>query len=57
MVEILYCEENENKSKDFAKRFCKFTGDNFRLVIKWKTKQNKQMKKNTNTVSCLRKNT
>ena len=39
MVEIPCCEENEKKSKDFLKSFYNFTGDNFRLVITWKTRK------------------
>ena len=40
MAEIPYCEEgNKKKSKDFVKKFYKFTGDNFRLLITWKTRK------------------
>ena len=37
-VEIPYCELNEIKSKHFLKKFHKFTSNNFRMVIMWKTR-------------------
>ena len=39
MIEIPFCEENEKKSKDFIKKFHKFTNDSFRLIISWKTRK------------------
>ena len=39
MVEILYCEKNEKKSRNFLKKFYNFTGDNFRLLITRKIKR------------------
>ena len=39
MVEIPCCEENQKKFKDFLKKFCNFTSDNFRSVIPWKTRK------------------
>ena len=37
-VEIPCCEPNEIKSKDFLKKFHKFTNNIFRMVITWKTR-------------------
>ena len=37
-VEILYCELNEIKSKNFVKKFHKFINNSFRIVITWKTR-------------------
>ena len=37
-VEISYCKLNEIKSKDFLRKFDKFTNTNLRMVITWKTK-------------------
>ena len=46
MVEILYCEKNEKKSRNFLKKFYNFTGDNFRLLITRKIKKIKTLLKN-----------
>ena len=37
-IKIPYCELNEIKSKHFLKKFHKFTNNNFRMVITWKTR-------------------
>ena len=34
-----YCEKNEAKSKDFIRKFHKFTNNQFRLVIIWSTRK------------------
>ena len=39
MVDILYWEKNEKKSKKFLKNLYNFTSANFRLVIKQKTRK------------------
>ena len=36
-VEIIYCELNEIKSKQFLNKFHKLTNNSFRMVIAWKT--------------------
>ena len=39
LLELPFCELNETKSKTFLKKFHSFTNSNFRIAIKWKTKQ------------------
>ena len=34
-----YCEKNEAKSKDFIRKFHKFTNNQFPLAISWKTRE------------------
>ena len=45
MVEIPYCEENENASKHFIKKFDTFTNHRYRIAIKWITKKVKSLVK------------
>ena len=39
MVEIPYCEKNENGSKHFIKKFEAFTNHRYRIAIKWITRK------------------
>ena len=39
LLKLPFCEQNEVKSKDFIKKFQKFTNNNFRVAISWKTKK------------------
>ena len=45
MVEIPYCEENENASKHFIKKFETFTNHSYRIAIKWITRKVKSLLK------------
>ena len=39
LLKLPYCEKNETKSKDFIKKFHKFTNNQFRLAISWNTRK------------------
>ena len=39
LVEIPYCEENENASKHFIRKFEAFTNQHYKIAIKWITKK------------------
>ena len=39
LLKLPYCEKNEAKSKDFIRKFHKFTNNQFRLVISWSTRK------------------
>ena len=39
LIEIPFCERNENKSKDFIRKFHEFTDSKFKISIKWITKK------------------
>ena len=39
----LYCEINKNKSKQFLKKFKKFTSKSFRIAITWKTRNKRSL--------------
>ena len=41
LVEIPYCLKKESSSKQFIKKFDKFTNDMFDVRIKWLTKESK----------------
>ena len=43
LQELPFCKQNEIKSKDFIKKFHKFTNNNFRLAISWKTRKMKML--------------
>ena len=43
LLKLPFCEENELKSKDFIKKFHKFTNNNFRPAISWKTRKMKTL--------------
>ena len=43
LVEIPYCLKNENSSKQFMKKFDKFTNDTFDVRTKWVTKEAKTL--------------
>ena len=43
LLKLPFCEQNEVKSKDFIKKFHKFTNSNFRLAIIWKTRKMKTL--------------
>ena len=43
LVEITYCEENENASKHFIKKFEAFTNQCYRIEIKWITRKVKPL--------------
>ena len=45
LVEIPYCLKNENSSKQFMKKFEKFTNDMFDVRVKWLTKKIKTLVK------------
>ena len=39
LLKLSYCEKNEAKSKDFIRKFHKFTNKQFRLAISWNTRK------------------
>ena len=39
LLKLPYCEKNEAKSKDFIRKFHKFTNNQFRLAISWNTRK------------------
>ena len=39
LVDIPYCEENENAFKHFIKQFKAFTNHRYRIAFKWLTRQ------------------
>ena len=41
LTDIPFCKKNENKSKDFIKKFHHFTPDKYLFSIKWITKKAK----------------
>ena len=43
LLKLPFCEQNELKSKDFTKKFQKFTNNNYRLAISWKTRKIKSL--------------
>ena len=43
LIDIPFCEKNENKSKDFIKKFHHFTNGKYRISIKWITKKVKSL--------------
>ena len=43
LLKLPLCEQNEVKSKDFIKKFHKFTNNNFWLAISWKTRKMKTL--------------
>ena len=43
LVEIPYCEENENAFKHFIEKFKAFTNQRYRIVIKWTTRKVKSL--------------
>ena len=43
LQELPFCKQNEIKSKDFIRKFHKFTNNNFRLAISWKTRKMKML--------------
>ena len=43
LLKLPFCEQNELKSKDFIKKFHKFTNNNFMLAISWKTRKIKSL--------------
>ena len=43
LVEMPYCEENENASKHFIKKFQAFTNQRYRIAIKWITRKVKSL--------------
>ena len=43
LLKLRSCKQNELKSEDFIKKFHKFTNDNFRLTISWKTRNIKSL--------------
>ena len=43
LIELPYCEDNENASKVCLKRIHNFTHDKFDIAIKWKTKKVRQL--------------
>ena len=45
LLKLPFCEQNELKSKNFIKKFHKFTNNNFRLAIIWKTRKVKLLSK------------
>ena len=45
LLKLPFCEQNEVKSKDFIKKFHKFTNNNFRIAISWKTREMKTLYK------------
>ena len=43
LLKLPFSEQNELKSKDFIKMFHKFTNNNFRLAVSWKTRKIKSL--------------
>ena len=43
LIEIQYCDKNEVASKQFIKRFNKFTNDKYDIRIKWLTRKMKTL--------------
>ena len=43
LLEILYCEQNKNASKQFIKKFHQFTGEKYDMAVKWLTKKVKSL--------------
>ena len=43
LIELLFCETNEIRSKHFLKTFHRFTKDRFEVAIKWKIRQVKTL--------------
>ena len=43
LTKLPFCEQTEVKSKDFLKKFHKFTNNKFRLGISWKTRKMKTL--------------
>ena len=43
LLKLPFCEQNEVKSKDFITKFHKFTNNNIRLAISWKTRKMKTL--------------
>ena len=43
LLKLPFCEQNELKSKDFIKKFHKFTNNIFMLAISWKTRPVKSL--------------
>ena len=39
LLKLPYCEKNEAKSRDFIRKFHKFTNNQFQLAISWNTKK------------------
>ena len=39
LLKLPYCEKNEAKSKDFIRKFHKFTNNQFRLAISWNARK------------------
>ena len=39
LLKLPYCDTNEAKSKDFIRKFSKFTKNNFKLAISWTTRK------------------
>ena len=35
LTEILFCDRNENKSKELIRKFHEFTNNKFKISIKW----------------------
>lgn len=38
LTEILFCDRNENKSKELIRKFHEFTNNKFKISIKWITR-------------------
>ena len=54
LVEIPYCEESENASKFFFKKFEVFTNQSYRIAIKWITEKVKSLfKVKSKNPSCV----
>ena len=56
LVEMAYCEENQNASKHFIKKFETFTNHHYRTAIKWITRKVKSLfkvKSNNLHPSCV----
>ena len=43
LLKLLFCEQNEVKSKYFIKKFHKYTNNSFRLAISWKPRKMKTL--------------
>ena len=43
LIEVPYCDKNEDASKQFIKKFNKFTNDKYDIRIKWLTRKSKTL--------------
>ena len=54
-LQLPFCEANEKRSKSFLNKFYNFTNENFKLIIRWKTRNLKSLSllKGKRFTSCM----